>query len=179
MESKLNNLWVLWYDKKNTNVDSENWDKFLVRICSFENLEKFCSILGNILPLNQLSNGASYHFFKQGIEPRWEDKFNIHGGKWNLILQKQDLNKADELWLLTLSSIIGGSFESEFAFLITGIVGTIKKGQIRIAIWTKNSTNKNLQLNIGETWKNIIQDSFILEQFVLEFFPHKTHPFKN
>ena len=179
MKSELSTLWVLWYDKKNSNVDSDNWDKFLVRICSLKNLEKFCSILGNILPLSQLSNGASYHFFKKGIEPRWEDRLNINGGKWNLILHKQDFDKADRLWFLTLCSIIGGSFYTDLAPFITGIVGTVKRGQIRIAIWTMNSGNKNIQMNIGEIWKNIIQNSFILEKFVIEFYPHKIHPFKN
>jgi len=178
MEHTLNNIWILWYDKKNNNIDSDNWDKFLVRICSFTNLDNFCSVLTNILPLSQLSTGASYHFFKQGIEPRWEDKFNIQGGKWNLIIQKQNLGMADKIWLLTLISVIGGSFGPVLESSIMGIVGTIKKGQIRIAIWTEGYNEKDLQLSIGEIWKNKIQESFILEKFVIEFFPHRTHLFK-
>jgi translation initiation factor 4E len=178
MNCKLNNLWILWYDKINHNVGSDDWDKFLVRVSSFETIEKFCNLLGKIVPLSQLPLGASYHIFSSEVEPRWEDKHNLNGGKWNLVLQKQNFNKADKIWFLTLTSVIGGSFKGSLKSSITGIVGTVKKGQIRIAIWTKKSDDKCLQLNIGENWKKLIQESLLLEKFAIEFFPHKTHPYK-
>mmetsp|Transcript_29746 Transcript_29746/g.25043 ORF Transcript_29746/g.25043 Transcript_29746/m.25043 type:complete len:140 (+) Transcript_29746:49-468(+) len=137
MIDKLNNSWILWYDKKNHNIGSDDWDKFLVRISSFETVNFFCILLEKIIPLSQLPNGASYHFFKLGIEPRWEDKNNFEGGKWVLVLQKQILQKTDKIWSLTLASVIGGSFKNKLSREITGIVGTIKKTQFRIAIWTK------------------------------------------
>jgi|Transcript_33874 translation initiation factor 4E len=178
MIDKLNNSWILWYDKKNHNIGSDDWDKFLVRISSFETVNFFCILLEKIIPLSQLPNGASYHFFKLGIEPRWEDKNNFEGGKWVLVLQKQILQKTDKIWSLTLASVIGGSFKNKLSREITGIVGTIKKTQFRIAIWTKKSNNKKLQINIGKIWKKLIQDSLILENFIIEFIPHNIIPVK-
>lgn len=178
MNCKLNSLWILWYDKLNHNVESDDWDKFLVRISSFETIENCCNLIGKILPLTQLPLGASYHIFSSEVEPRWEDKNNLNGGKWNLVLQKQNLNKADKIWFLTLTSIIGGGFKGVLKSYITGIVGTVKKGQVRIAIWTKKSNDKKVQLNIGEIWKKLIQESLLLEKFNIEFFPHKTRPYK-
>jgi len=110
---------------------------FLYELVHLKLWDFFCGLLGKIIPLSQLPNGASYHFFKQGIEPRWEDKNNFEGGKWILVLQKQNLNKADKIWFLTLSSVLGGSFKNNLKRAITGIVGTIKKNQLRVAIWTK------------------------------------------
>lgn len=175
MLKKLDHPWILWYDKKNQNVGTDDWDKFLIRICFFEKIDSFCSLLGRIIPLSQLPSGASYHFFKQGIEPRWEDKYNSEGGRWNLILQKQNLSNADKIWYLTITSVLGGSFGKTSNLYINGIVGTVKKGQIRIAIWTRQFKNEELQLNIGKNWKKLIQESMLIEKFVIEFFPHKTN----
>jgi translation initiation factor 4E len=175
METQFDNSWILWYDKKNLNVGAEDWDKFLVRISSVQKIENFCNLLGKIIPLSQLPNGASYHFFKKGIEPRWEDKKNFEGGRWNLILYKQSFNKADKIWFLTLSGVIGGLFKSSIKPYITGVVGTVKKGQIRIAIWTKKSRNKIIQLDIGNSWKKLIKESKLLKKFTIEFFPHETN----
>jgi translation initiation factor 4E len=174
MINKLNTSWVLWYDKRNHNIGSQDWDKFLIRISSFGDIENFCNLLGKVIPLSQLPNGASYHFFRQGIEPRWEDKNNIEGGRWTIVLQKKNLIIAEKLWFLTLTSILGGSFGQNMMAFITGIVGTVKKGQIRIAVWTKNSKDKNLQIKIGKSWKNLIYESHLIEKFAIEFFPHET-----
>jgi len=179
MSTNLNNSWILWYDKKNHTVGSNDWDKFLIRISTFETMGLFCGLLGKIIPLSQLPNGASYHFFKQGIEPRWEDKNNFEGGKWILVLQKQNLNKADKIWFLTLSSVLGGSFKNNLKRAITGIVGTIKKNQLRVAIWTKKSKNEKLQINIGKVWKKVINESNLLDNFIIEFIPHNIFPIKN
>jgi len=173
MNNNLDNIWILWYDKINHAIGSDDWDKFLVRISSFGTMESFCNLLGRIIPLSQISAGASYHLFRQYIEPRWEDKNNIEGGKWNLVLQKPNLIKADRLWFLTLAFVMGGSVKKHLKSSITGVVGTVKKGQIRIAIWTKRSKDENLQLCIGKVWKKSIQESMILDKFMLEFVPHK------
>jgi translation initiation factor 4E len=168
------NLWILWYDKKNLNVGTDDWDKFLVRISSVQKIERFCNLLGKIIPLSQLPNGASYHFFKKDVEPRWEDKQNLEGGRWNLILHKQNICKADKIWFLTLSGVMGNFFKSSIKPYITGVVGTVKKGQIRIAIWTKKHKNKILQLRVGNSWKKLINESKLLKKFIIEYFPHQT-----
>lgn len=175
MLNRFKNSWVLWYDKKTHSIDSENWDKFLVRVCKFEAIDNFSELLGKIIPLSQLPVGASYHFFKEGIEPRWEDKNNIDGGKWMLVFQKHNLIKVDKIWILTLANILSGPSYLDPKQSITGVVGTIKKGQIKISIWTKNSYDENLQLEIGKGWKKLLQNSFLLDKFVIEFFPHKTN----
>ncbi len=39
-------------------------------------VEEFWSIINNLLPPSQLVKNANYHFFKDGIQPLWEDKAN-------------------------------------------------------------------------------------------------------
>jgi hypothetical protein len=70
---------------------------------------------------------------------------------------------------------MSGSVKKHLKSSITGVVGTVKKGQIRIAIWTKRSKDENLQLCIGKVWKKSIQESMILDKFMLEFVPHKVY----
>ena len=52
MLNRFKNSWVLWYDKKTHSIDSENWDKFLVRVCKFEVIDNFSALLGKIIPLS-------------------------------------------------------------------------------------------------------------------------------
>ena len=42
--------------------------------------------------------------FKNGIKPMWEDKNNVRGGKWVVILKGSAL---DALWELVLLALIG------------------------------------------------------------------------
>lgn len=59
----------------------------------------------------------------------------------------------DEYWVNTTLTVIGEGFGPEESDDIAGIVVNIKKGVVRIAIWTKSSSNEQLQLRIGGRWK--------------------------
>jgi len=50
---------------------------------------------------------------------------------------------------------------------------------LRVAIWTKKSKNEKLQINIGKIWKKVIQESHLLDNFIIEFIPHNIFPIKN
>jgi len=41
-----------------------------------------CRLWNNIVPVSKLAHGSNFSLFKEGIEPKWEDPANSHGGKW-------------------------------------------------------------------------------------------------
>jgi hypothetical protein len=44
----------------------------------------------NIVPPSSLAHGSNYSLFKEGVAPKWEDPANMTGGKWLLVIAKQN-----------------------------------------------------------------------------------------
>ena len=69
-------------------------------------IEKFWQLFNYAKPPSSLDLGSNYHFFRFGIEPRWEDVANKNGGSW-VITMKASPGKFDEFWMFVLLGIIG------------------------------------------------------------------------
>ena len=50
--------------------------------------------------------------------------------------------------------MIGESFEYENEVL--GAVVSIKKGQNRVALWTRTASDEDAQMSIGQQWKSFL-----------------------
>jgi len=64
-----------------------------------------CSLYNNIKAPSQLQPSATYYLFKDGIEPKWEDPKNTHGGSWNCSAPRTPNGKQvlDSWWLHAVS----------------------------------------------------------------------------
>ena len=99
--------------------------------------------------------GTDFHLFKEGIEPKWEDKNCANGGKWTYLFPKsRSVGDQDEYWLKLLLAMIGEQFSEPSE--ICGAVISIRQKQHRIALWTKTSSNVAHQLAIGRSFKTIL-----------------------
>ncbi|KAJ6253569.1 eukaryotic translation initiation factor 4e related [Anaeramoeba flamelloides] len=143
----LQNKWTMWVDGYS---GSRNWGEDMKKILDFETVEDFWGMFNNLVSVSKLKHGTNFHLFKHGIRPEWEDEGNVNGGKWNLRINRQ-VSRLDDLWLDTVLSIIGETFEPEEE--ICGAVVSIRNNGDRIAIWTKTAAKKEVQLQIGKTWK--------------------------
>jgi translation initiation factor 4E len=95
-------------------------------------------LYNNVLPASKLSSGANYHFFKEGIEPKWEDPVNEKGGKWVVTISaKARFTQFDKLWLWMLLACVGEVFEDEAE--ICGCVASVRKGGDKVALWTRTA----------------------------------------
>ena len=171
--NSLHDTWTIWYDKPNLEVKTENWDQFLIEISSFNTLENFWSLVNNLNRLSDIGVNGSYHFFKKGIQPKWEDVENVDGGKWVFTMNLEHSIDINMLWEKTVSFLIGGGFGLKQNIMINGIVGSIKKGQVKFALWTKCSNNKRIQLSLGEKWKLFFLKQKLNKSFILEYHEHK------
>lgn len=54
-----------------------------------------------------LPSGSDFHLFKKGIDPKWEDPKNAHGGKWTVVVKKAPsaTQILDTYWLNAVSSL--------------------------------------------------------------------------
>lgn len=77
-------------------------------------VEEFWSLLNNIKNPTQLTVGSNYHFFKDKINPEWEDVANKNGGKWAFAIKKgadgRSTKQTDDIWVHTLLMLIGDQF---------------------------------------------------------------------
>jgi translation initiation factor 4E len=170
--NKLKYKWTFWFDRPDLKISDDNWDQFLIKIDSFQTIEKFWSLFNNILLPSYIQPGVNFHLFKSDIEPKWEDIHNLSGGKWMLTVSKQFDLFTNTLWEKTIIAIIGGTFDDISMEHTNGVVLSVRKGIIKIAIWTKNSLNKNVQMKIGIIWKKLIKKNLYGNNLILEYFPH-------
>ncbi|KAJ6249415.1 eukaryotic translation initiation factor 4e related [Anaeramoeba flamelloides] len=160
----LNNKWTMWVDGYS---NSKKWGEDMKKILDFETVEDFWGMFNNLVSVSKLKHGTNFHLFKYGIRPEWEDEVNINGGKWNLRINRQS-SKLENLWLDTVLSIIGERFEPEEE--ICGAVVSIRNSGDRIALWSKTAANKEVQMEIGKTWKQELQ----LKGIRMSYLTHKS-----
>ncbi|AFP65328.1 eukaryotic translation initiation factor 4E (nucleomorph) [Chroomonas mesostigmatica CCMP1168] len=170
MPNLLSHNWTFWYDKTDLKICGKNWDQFLIKIYSFNTIENFFRLGNSILSLTNLPSGSNYHFFKTGIEPKWEDPENIEGGRWVFSASKNHRSKIEKIWEKTIFEIITNRFSIFGANAIKGLVGSARMNEIRISIWTADASDKNNQISIGKYWKNIIGEHLITNNVSLIFF---------
>jgi len=150
----LQHRWTLWYDNPGKKTSQALWAENLKRVVTFDTVEDFWRLFNNIRPASKLISGSNYHLFKEEIEPKWEHAQNARGGKW-VATVKNKKDSLDNMWLWTVLALIGESFEDEDE--ICGCVVSIRKGQDRLGLWTKNALNEDAQRRVGAYFKKILE----------------------
>jgi translation initiation factor 4E len=150
----LQNEWTLWYDNSSRGrgkASAVNWGDHLKEIMTFGAVEDFWRLFNNIVPASKLSLGSNYHLFKRGIQPTWEDAENEKGGKW----VHTHRGNPDKIWLWVVLAVIGEGFEPESE--ICGAVLSVRKGQNRLALWTRDADNADACVAIGKRLKQVME----------------------
>jgi translation initiation factor 4E len=138
--------WVMWYDKitGTTRNHRSDYRSSLKHLYTISSVEDFWRLYNNIRQPSHLDRNSNYHFFKEGIDPMWEDPANAEGGKWVLTV-KDDEGVLDNAWEELLLAMIGGLIQSCHA--INGAVVSRRKKGDRVALWTrKKSVKVNLDI---------------------------------
>ncbi|KAM9311641.1 eukaryotic translation initiation factor 4E type 1B [Gastrophryne carolinensis] len=142
--------WALWFFK---NVKNQPWQCNLRLVTTFSTVEDFWALYTHIQLASKLSSGCDYSIFKDGIEPMWEDSRNKRGGRWLITLSKQQRHTdLDSLWLDTLLCLIGEAFE-EYSDEVCGAVINIRAKGDKIAVWTRETENREAVTYIGRVYK--------------------------
>ena len=76
------------YHEKHAMDPSTSYDKRLTLLSAdIITVKDFWQVL-NSFPINALGLKDSFHFFKRGVKPIWEDRRNIDGGAWTFRVPK-------------------------------------------------------------------------------------------
>jgi len=151
----LQNRWTLWYDYPGPKTTQANWGDSLKKVVTFDTVEDFWRIFNIIRPASKLALNSNYHLFKETTEPKWEHADNIRGGKWIAACKSGNRDQLDKMWLWTVLACIGENFEDENE--ICGCVVSIRKGQDKLALWTRTSNNEQIQRRVGSQLKKVLE----------------------
>jgi len=169
----LENRWSMWYFKNDKQKDWKDNHKI---ISSCDTIEDFWALFNHLKPPSGLQAGCDYSFFKEGIEPMWEDPRNVEGGRWLINLQRPQRNcDLDKYWMEALMCLIGEIFDP-YADEICGAVVNIRPKGDKLAIWTGDAEKKAQVMNIG---KNMKARLGIPRHMTIEFQAHKDTSSKN
>ena len=150
----LENSWSFWFYK---NEKTKSWKENVKFITSIDFVEDFWGVYNHMQLVSRVSHGCDYMFFKKDIPPMWEDPQNSDGGRWTLNLEKNKVSQQslDIYWLNTLLSLIGEQFDEDSEY-VNGVWVNVRMRGNKIAVWTKNGRNAEVQLRIGNKIKEIL-----------------------
>ncbi|PRP78962.1 eukaryotic translation initiation factor 4E-2-like [Planoprotostelium fungivorum] len=146
--------WTLWYDS-GAPANNASWGDNIKKVFTVSSVEDFWRLYNNVSLPSQLQTGTTYNFFKQGIEPKWEDPNNDQGGRWTIIVPKTK-GLIDRLWLWLVLACVGEQLEDD-QNQICGAVVNVRKNQDKISLWTKDAENEEAGLKIGKNIKKLLE----------------------
>ena len=114
------------------NLNSSEYNKNIIMIGETSSIENFWTIFQHLKSPKYLIPNISYHIFKKGIKPLWEDKNNKNGGKFSIEYKK-------EYSWLPFEEILFGLLTKKIPFYdeINGFILVSKKLKHSIQIWVK------------------------------------------
>ncbi|KAM9956709.1 hypothetical protein ACTFIR_003438 [Dictyostelium discoideum] len=156
---QLDATWTLFTDKKqyqsNTATSHQDYLSTLTNIGSFSSVEDFWGYYHQLQRPSKMQADTTYHLFKSGISPTWEDPENIKGGKWVINFQKSTrfIFNVDLIWEDIVLGVVGETIDIDRD--ICGVVLSKRDQAERIAIWNKDCSNEKnieqLKINIMNT----------------------------
>ena len=125
----LQNKWTLWYQPVSD-------FKSLQKVVQVTSIEEFWSVFNNLRQLENMEDKTTLYFFKDGIEPAWEDAQNKGRLKGNLI-RNRDCNV---VYQQVLMNCIGETYASMEQ--INGVAICVRKNKaFRLDVWLKTEVD--------------------------------------
>jgi len=150
----LHNAWTLWYDCPSKRKNLNNWSQNIKKLVTIDTVEDFWGVFNNIAKPTELSGGANYHFFREGIRPEWEDPANENGGKWVVLFKKKN-DDIDSYWMHTLLACIGETLDEEDE--LNGAIYSPRAQGHRLTLWTRSHNDQEKALRLGHRFKEVFQ----------------------
>ena len=146
----LNSKWVLWFLKGDRN---RSWEECLKRVAVLETVEDFWGLYSNIQPPTGLPWNSDYYLFREGIKPMWEDPSNIKGGRWLTQIERtKRAERLDSCWLELMMALVGEQFNN-LGSNVCGAVCNVRQKGDKVALWTRDGTNDDTNLVIGNVMR--------------------------
>ncbi len=157
--------WVLWKEGANdaggrssTGMSTaDEWKRRLAQIIDVDTVETFWRVFNHLERVDALPPGVSYNFFRESVQPLWEDPANADGGgRWYFRIERPPKftkafgDQVHQTWLCVLMSLIGNKLD--FSGLICGAVSSSRPREMRFMVWVRKGSSEQL-LRLGTMLK--------------------------
>jgi len=143
LKHSLQTAWTVWHYN---NDRSQDWDKNLREVVSFDTIEDFWAVINHIQKPSGLKHGCDYMLFRKGIKPMWEDKANMYGGRWLFGIDDKRytdrngrIEKLDIAWLEVMMCLIGEAFGESGNYVNGAVCQRRKMKSNKLALWLSTS----------------------------------------
>lgn len=126
---------------------ASTWEANLRTIGTYPSVETFLSCFAQLRRPSQLERHSTYHCFKDGIKPMWEDTRNAQGGKWTLTFRHRHPALVDRSWLWLVLGLIGEDMDE--ADETCGAVCSARPRGDRISLWVRDRSDVEKVNRIG------------------------------
>lgn len=148
--------WTLFGDTKHAvasspvipKANAANYTSTISRVGTVTSIEAFARLMNWCKRPSLLLNGANVSFFRDEINPTWEDAANTKGGKWTILLKAKSAARVDEFWCNLLLALVGEQIEPEE--FVTGAVCSVRDRGHRVQIWVKDRSNVDQINQVGK-----------------------------
>lgn len=171
----LQHEWTLFFDTRSTGLSTpgcgsdsvpsyapptptlttSSWEANLRTIGVYSTVETFLHCFSKLHRPSQLERHSSYHLFKDGIKPMWEDPRNESGGKWTITFRQRNPALVDRSWLWLVLGLIGEEMDENDE--TCGAVCSVKPRGDRIALWVRNTRNLEAVNRIGKKLISLLE----------------------
>mmetsp|Transcript_66635 Transcript_66635/g.134325 ORF Transcript_66635/g.134325 Transcript_66635/m.134325 type:complete len:356 (-) Transcript_66635:284-1351(-) len=172
LQTQIQNRYVFWFmhrgsHKGGANQALDSFEQALIPVASFQTVEHFWRVYDHIARPQSIhtSGQTTYHLFKQGVKPTWEDPNNCRGGAWIVRLRK---GLAARFWEELLLAVIGEQFD--VGNEICGAKLSIRFNEDIISLWNRNADNAEANSKI----RDLMRKHMCLPQFIsMEYKRHE------
>jgi len=148
----LQNTWKFTYKPKAMNTKKQpsekDWlESFKIIHPGIKSIEMFWSVKNNIIEWSKLHHGSTYAFFKNNINPSWEDDMNKEGCSYMFYFNQNRITEQDldDVFESALLFLIGEW--SEYSQFINGVTFERKMRGDKMIVWC-NSHSKDMLINV-------------------------------
>ncbi|SPO45239.1 related to CDC33 - translation initiation factor eIF4E [Moesziomyces antarcticus] len=120
-------------------LSTSSWEASLRTIGTYAAVETMLGCFSKLHRPSQLERHTSYHLFKDGIKPMWEDARNANGGKWTITFRQRNPALVDRTWLWLVLGLIGEELDGDDE--ACGAVCSVKPRGDRIALWMRDRSD--------------------------------------
>uniref|UniRef100_A0A2S2P585 Eukaryotic translation initiation factor 4E n=1 Tax=Schizaphis graminum TaxID=13262 RepID=A0A2S2P585_SCHGA len=152
--------WTFWYKDKCAKDD--DWRMNFQKLFEVSTVTQFIEAYNKTKLPSRLPLGASYYFFKNGIQPMWEEEPNKDAGAWVIVVTNRINNDLNLIWSDMLFTLISSGFK-ELSCYLCGITCNVRDKQTqKVTIWTVKTTLENYEhiIKIGKILQTLKQNVY-------------------
>jgi len=159
-QHRLQCQYTVWFSTRGYGKQSSNFINTLKPVGKFGSVEQFWSLYAHLIRPGELANSPdfhlkrqaySFHIFKMGVKPIWEDPANKQGGMWQIKLRKPVSSRC---WENLVLALLGEQFM--VGDEICGIRFSIRIHTDLISVWNRTASDTAVTTRIRDIFRRVI-----------------------